>query len=611
MATQSLTRVLQELRGAALRHDAADGDLLEAFVRGHDEAAFAALVRRHGPMVLGVCRRLLRHAQDAEDAFQATFLVLARKAAAVRPRGQVGNWLYGVARRTALEARRRNARRRGHEQAAMSTHPNSQDAADLWGDLQPLLDDELARLPDKYRTAVVLCDLEGRPRREAAQELRVPEGTLSSRLAGGRKLLAARLRQRGVELGAGALAVLLARQGTPAVPAALATATARVGVVTITGGTAAVSAEVAALTAEVLRTMWITKYKWAAALLPAALVCGLMWPSVSEPARAEKPLPAVAQAPAPHPARAPAARQEGGAWKERATLQGHEGGVFTLAFAADYLASGGQDGRVRLWNVQTAAETQTLFDKNPFGEIILVVPRDNDRRLGIISRMGEVHRLLLYRLEKKVGGGAGGPGMRLLTLLGDARTAACVGVNNVLLLRDFPLIGLPQTAPDELYKGHTGRIHAVAFSADEQVLATAGADRTVRLWQRGREDEKFKGSHAAEVVAVALTPDGKTLASADRDGKIKLWDAAAGKELAVLDGHKKAVWALAASPDGKLLASAGEDGTVRLWDVATGKQVALLTGHKGAGYCLAFSRDGRTLASGGEDGMVKLWSPTK
>src|SRR5436190_2015036 len=219
MATHSLTQVIQELRGVALCHEAAaDGDLLEAFVRNRDEGAFAALVRRHGPMVLGVCRRIVGHAHDAEDAFQATFLVLARRAAAVRPRGQVGNWLYGVARRTALEARKRNARRRTHEQTMRDTHEPARDAADLWSDLQPLLDAELARLPDKYRTALVLCDLEGRPRKEVARQLGVPEGTLSSRLAAGRKLLAERLRRQGLALSGGVLGGLLAERAGAAVP---------------------------------------------------------------------------------------------------------------------------------------------------------------------------------------------------------------------------------------------------------------------------------------------------------------------------------------------------------------------------------------------------------
>src|SRR5262249_27234943 len=153
--------------------------LLEGYVRGREEAAFAALVRRHGPMVWGVCRRVLHSHQDAEDAFQATFLVLVRKAASVVPREMVANWLYGVARQTALKARATTARRRAREKqvTAMPEPPLEQQA--LWDDLQPLLDQELGRLPDKYRAVIVLCDLEGKTRKEAARHFRLPEGTVA------------------------------------------------------------------------------------------------------------------------------------------------------------------------------------------------------------------------------------------------------------------------------------------------------------------------------------------------------------------------------------------------------------------------------------------------
>ena len=192
MADRGLTKVLQSIR-RALPPDAAaqhDGRLLARFLSARDEAAFAALVRLHGPMVYGVCRRLLRHAQDAEDAFQAAFLVLVRKARSVPAYGSVGGWLHGVAYRTALEARTANARRRARERQ-VEDPPHPMVGPEEPQDWRPLLDRELSRLPEKYRTAVVLCDLEGRSRREAALRLGVPEGTLSSRLAAARRMLAA------------------------------------------------------------------------------------------------------------------------------------------------------------------------------------------------------------------------------------------------------------------------------------------------------------------------------------------------------------------------------------------------------------------------------------
>src|SRR5262245_18135916 len=161
MTIARVHRVIERLRTVAVRSRAGertDGQLLEGYLAAREEAAFEAIVRRHGPMVLGVCRRVLGNDHDAEDAFQATFLVLVRKAASIRPREKVGNWLYGVAYRTALEARTLALRRRQKERAM--SRPEAMEM-DLWRDVQPVLDRELSALPEKYRTAVVLCDLEG------------------------------------------------------------------------------------------------------------------------------------------------------------------------------------------------------------------------------------------------------------------------------------------------------------------------------------------------------------------------------------------------------------------------------------------------------------------
>ena len=140
-------------------------------------------MHRHGPLVWGVCRRILAHHQDAEDAFQATFLVLVRKAASIQARTLLANWLYGVAHRTALKARA-VAERRARREKQVTTMPEPQcQPRGSWRDLEPLLDQELARLPDKYRVAVLLCDLEGKTGKDAAHQLKIPEVTLASRLA--------------------------------------------------------------------------------------------------------------------------------------------------------------------------------------------------------------------------------------------------------------------------------------------------------------------------------------------------------------------------------------------------------------------------------------------
>jgi RNA polymerase sigma factor (sigma-70 family) len=302
-----------------------DGELLGRFLAQRDEAAFAALVRRHGPMVLGVCRRVLGHAQDAEDAFQATFLVLVRNAASIRKQESVGNWLYGVAYRTALEARSAAARRHAAERQVKRMPEPTVGPAEVGDDLRPILDAELSRLPDRYRAAVVLCDLEGRPRREAARVLGIPEGTLSSRLAAGRRRLAGRLARRGITLSAGALAAGLGlRTACAAVPAQLvqATVASALAFTAALPAAAGTSATILALTERVVRAMLLTRVKLAFVLLLALAFlgtgAGMLWTGAAarEPgAAAQEDGPA--KGPAEHPdkdaglqAREPGERQE-------------------------------------------------------------------------------------------------------------------------------------------------------------------------------------------------------------------------------------------------------------------------------------------------------------
>jgi RNA polymerase sigma factor (sigma-70 family) len=211
------------------------------------EEAFQALVRRHGPMVLGVCRHILGQVHDAEDAFQATFLVLARKAGTIRDRRVLGCWLYEVAYRIAVRAkthavRRRSRERQGAEVAAVAPAGDQDLAQDLaWAELRPVLHEEVNRLPEKYRSAVVLCYLEGRTNEEAAALLRWPVGTVKGRLSRARELLRSRLARRGLALSAAFLMARLA-QGTAfaeEVPARLYGSTARHAVRAARGGSAA------------------------------------------------------------------------------------------------------------------------------------------------------------------------------------------------------------------------------------------------------------------------------------------------------------------------------------------------------------------------------------
>ncbi len=233
MAQSQPGTVLRYLRRLAVGGDTperTDPELLHAFCAGNDPAAFAALVRRHGPLVWGLCRQALGHVQDAEDAFQATFLVLAKKAGSIRKGEALVSWLHGVAHRTAMSAKRDAARRRAREGKTAERRPAANPAWELaWREVQTLLDEEIARLPEKYRAPFLLCCLENRSREEAARLLGLREGTVWSRLTRARRLLRQRLARRGVTLPAALAAAVLSRQtgravATPLVQAALQSA---------------------------------------------------------------------------------------------------------------------------------------------------------------------------------------------------------------------------------------------------------------------------------------------------------------------------------------------------------------------------------------------------
>jgi RNA polymerase sigma factor (sigma-70 family) len=202
--------------------DVTDGCLLNRFLSERDESAFGALVQRHGSMVLGVCRRILGNGPDAEDAFQATFLILVRRASEVATRTVLGDWLHGVARRVALKARTCALQRRAREAAAAVPEARQEEGRNDW---LPLLDEELARLPEKYRLPIVLCDLQQRTRTEAARQLGWPEGTVATRLARGRALLAKRLLRRALTISGGLTPALVPGAAMGAVPTRLLTST--------------------------------------------------------------------------------------------------------------------------------------------------------------------------------------------------------------------------------------------------------------------------------------------------------------------------------------------------------------------------------------------------
>jgi RNA polymerase sigma factor (sigma-70 family) len=271
MATGQLGVVLRHihrLAGVRESEELTDAQLLQQFTARHDEGAFAALVQRHGPMVLGVCRRVLQNAHDAEDAFQATFLILVRKAAAIDQRGALGGWLHQVAHRTAFRARDRRASRRQHERQAPTMHLPDSIAAVVWRDLQQVLDEEVSRLPDRYREPFVLCYLQGKTYAQAARQLHCLRGGISRRLARARELLRVRLGRRGLALPGGVLAAALSANAiSAAVPATLAAATLKTVLLSASAGAAAtIAPRVAALAERGIKAMRTTAWRVTLAL---------------------------------------------------------------------------------------------------------------------------------------------------------------------------------------------------------------------------------------------------------------------------------------------------------------------------------------------------------
>jgi RNA polymerase sigma factor (sigma-70 family) len=270
----SFLRQFLRLTAAPAGDSPADGDLLDRFTRARDESAFHELMRRHAPLVLGVCRRVVGNEQDVEDAFQATFLVLVQKAPSIRRRASLASWLHGVAYRCAARVRSANLRRRRHE-GQLAPAPPEAPPDPSWREVRQAIDEELAGLPEKYRAPLVLCYLRGRTRCEAARELGWGAAVLRGRLDRGRERLRARLARRGLALSAGLLATALTG-GAAVTPAALAGLTLRAALLVAAGRPVAAVApgQVADLVKGAMRAMLWTKIQVVTAC--AVLVVGAL-----------------------------------------------------------------------------------------------------------------------------------------------------------------------------------------------------------------------------------------------------------------------------------------------------------------------------------------------
>jgi RNA polymerase sigma factor (sigma-70 family) len=581
-----------------------DGHLLDRYIRHRDAAAFGALVQRYGPLVLGVCQRVLQDSHDAEDAFQATFLVLMRRAASLDRRGPLGNWLYGVAYRTALKARTRAARRRAYERQVVDTQATDALEETMWADLRPVLDEELSQLPEKYRAPLVLCCLEGKTHQEAASALGWPSGSMSRRMSRAREILRERLTRRGIFLSTGLLLFLLTNKASAVtVPAAL-TATTIKTVVSVGAGmtaTSVASASVRALAEEVLRAMAatrlprLTRYLWLLAVfIPitggTGLITHAVWAALTrDPALCGG--SAKVNLPPPTSGRL------------RSNFEGHTGPVLSVALSADgtLLASGAGPGEaaVRLWSV-TAGKLQAVLTGHAGGVPAVAFAPDGK----LLASGGADGTIRLWDMatasERKVLR-ADPAGVLALAFAPDGKTLASSGADSTIKLWD-----VADGQQRSTLLGHHGPVHALAFSPDGGLLAGGEHGGSVSLWEPASGQLRTVLAEGGGAIhAVAFTPDGCTLATGGDDQTVRLWDLATQKQRSTLTGHTASVRGLAFVAEGTMLASAGQDKNVRLWNVAAARSKAVLPGH--AGPIQAVAGAGNLVATAGADGKVKLW----
>jgi RNA polymerase sigma factor (sigma-70 family) len=607
--------------------DAPDRDLLQSYLDKQDSTAFAELVERHGPMVLGVCQAVLHHTHDAEDAFQATFLVLARHARSIRRRDGLGSWLHGVAHRVSLKARAAGVRRRAVETKAPAPTPVCLADELTWGEVRAILHAELAALPERLGEPLVLCYLEGLTQEEAAEHLGWTPATLKGRLQRGRDRLRRRLERRGlaraVTLGA---AVLTGQSLAAPLTPALADAAMRV-VSSVPGQT--VSSAAAALARGVVGTPVPGKFWLLATMLVAGVAVAGTATLFPERSRPKDPMPV-----APPVADRETARTDryGDPLPDAAVARlgtvryNHADGLNALHFSPDgqTIISDGE-GHLCLWDAATGKPLRQFSRSNSSLIDPTVLLPDGKTMVFLIIGQGITDAVQIWDLDKGQEKWATPlPVFRARSpdrfpwsaLSRDGRLAAVR--NAPQHIRVFEIE--PGKDPYELPKVDKD-IEAFVFAGTDR-LVTADKNGEIDVWE-ARTGKRVRGfANGSPVGTLAASTDGRWLATvrhnshvvnppADKD-LLRVWDLTTGAQKHALAAPPDSRWgeAIQFAPDGKLLYASGGSAnrnTLTVWDVATGERIRELPG--AGGRILAVSPDGQRLASAGYwgEGNYNLW----
>jgi RNA polymerase sigma factor (sigma-70 family) len=587
-----------------------DGELLQCFVDTRNEAAFEELVERVGALVWSVCRRILHDEQQAEDAFQATFLVLIRRAGEVRKRVSISCFLYGVAYRIAVRIKKSTSRQAAFGMQEKKVSPDKVDAEVSLRELQALVDEEVNRLPEKLRAPFVLCCLEGKSRTEAAQELGGKEGTVSSRVAEARTRLRSRLARRGVSLTAALCVLDLSTTSAGAVlPRPLLESTIR----TILRSDAASTHLVEIVDSIGLKSpRSLATGVFYGACLALGIGCATLMLSAREPAIADArdafvtadPLPPIVNVQAnsgmdhygdPLP---PNTLARLGTDRLR-----HGWYTLSLGFSPDgkVLGSSGSDRGLCLWDAATGKLMNVPVAK---GQIHSFSFSPDSK---IVATWGWGQLLQFFdvatgKLVKSFKGPDGSDGHCLYSP--DGKQLAVAGHNKIVYLVDVET----QKVVREL-TGIGGSIFELAFSPDGKRIAASGSSDSVRLWDTATgETTGVLSGHTGEVIPLAFSPDGKLIVTTSFDNTIHLWNVASAKQLRVYDA-KSAIRIVAFAPDGKSFATGHRDGQIRFWEVDRARELRSWRAHAADVTCLAFAPDGKTLASAASFSATRLWDP--